>query len=77
VKLGEVAEVMLSEFELPLSEPAVRSGVLPLGAAVSSVKLSEAEPVLPKVSVWLATIVCGPSASPLGVNDQAPCASVV
>ena len=47
------------------------------GADVSSVKLSEAEPVLPKVSVWLATMVCGPSASPVGVNDQAPLALAV
>ena len=47
------------------------------GAVVSSVKLSEAVPVLPKASVWLATMVCAPSASPLGVNDQAPCASAV
>ena len=43
-----------------------------IGAVVSSVKLSEAVPVLPKLSVWLATMVCGPSASPVGVNDQAP-----
>ena len=34
------------------------------GAVVSSVKLSVAVPVLPKVSVWLATMVCAPSASP-------------
>ena len=47
------------------------------GAVVSRVKLSEAEPVLPKVSVWLATMVCGPSASPVGVNDQTPLASAV
>jgi len=33
--------------------------------------------VLPNVSVWLATMVCGPSASPLGVNDHAPCALAV
>ena len=46
-------------------------------APVSSVKLSEAVPVLPKVSVWLATMVWAPSASPLGVNDQAPVASAV
>ena len=47
------------------------------GAVVSSVKLSEAVPVLPNVSVWLATMVCGPSASPLGVNDHAPWALAV
>ena len=40
-------------------------------------KLSEAVPVLPKLSVWLATMVWAPSASPLGVNDQAPCALAV
>src|SRR5258705_13212032 len=47
------------------------------GAVVSSVKLSVAVPVLPNVSVWLATMVCGPSASPLGVNDHAPWALAV
>ncbi len=47
------------------------------GAVVSSVKLSEAVPVLPKPSVWLATMVCGPSASPAGVNDHVPWASAV
>ena len=47
------------------------------GAVVSSVKLSEAVPVLPNVSVWLATMVWAPSASPLGVNDQPPVASAV
>ena len=44
---------------------------------VSRVKFNDAEPVLPKLSVWLATMVCAPLASPLGVNDQAPCASEV
>ena len=77
VKLGAVAAVMLSVLELPVSEPATRSGVPPLGAVVSRVKVSEAEPVLPKASVWLATMVWAPSASPLGVNDQAPCALAV
>ena len=48
-----------------------------LGAVVSSVKLSEAVPVLPKPSVWLATMVCAPSASPTGVNDQTPWALAV
>ena len=43
-----------------------------LGALVSSVKVSVALPMLPKLSVWLATMVCEPSASPLGVNDQFP-----
>ena len=48
-----------------------------LGAVVSSVKVSEALPVLPKLSVWLATMVCDPSASPLGVNVHTPWALVV
>ena len=34
------------------------------GAVVSSVKLSDAVPVLPKLSVWLATMVWVPSDSP-------------
>src|SRR5882672_12464832 len=68
---------MLSLLDVPLSEAVTRSGVLPVGATVSSVKLSEAVPVLPNVSVWLATMVCGPSASPVGVNDHAPWASAV
>ena len=46
-KIGAVAAVMLSVFELPVSD-ATRLGVPPLGAVVSSVKLSEAAPVLPK-----------------------------
>ena len=41
-------------------------------AVVSSVKLSAAVPMLLNASVWLATMVCAPSASPVGVNDQAP-----
>src|SRR5882762_5921010 len=47
------------------------------GAVVSSVNVSDAVPVLPNVSVWLATMVCTPSASPLGVNDHAPWALAV
>ena len=47
------------------------------GAVVSRVKVSVAVPVLPKVSVWLATMVWVPSASPVGMNDQAPVASAV
>ena len=33
--------------------------------------------MLPKASVWLATMVCAPSVSPLGVNDHAPWALAV
>ena len=47
------------------------------GAVVSSVKLSDAVPVLPKLSVWLATMVWVPSDSPTGVNDQPPSALAV
>src|SRR5215471_805217 len=43
------------------------------GACVSSVKLSEVEPVTPPALVSLATTVCVPS-DRLGVNAQAPLA---
>ena len=72
VKVGAVAAVMLSLLELPVSDAAIGFGVPPLGAVVSNMKLSEAVPVLPRASVWLATIVCAPSARPVGVNDHAP-----
>ena len=72
--VGIVAAVILSMLELPVSD-ASRFGVPPPGAVVSSMKLSEAAPVLPKASVWLATIVCTPSARPLGVKDHTPLAS--
>src|ERR1700761_4731955 len=77
VKVGATTLVMSSVCEAPESEAAVKTGALPVGAVVSSVKLSEAVPMLPNASVWLATTVCVPSASPLGVNDQFPSASVV
>ena len=70
VKVGVVVAVMLSVLKVPLSDPEPRLGVPPIGAAVSSVKLSEAVPVLPKASIWLATMVCAPSARPLGSNDH-------
>jgi hypothetical protein len=76
-KVGAVAAVMLSLLELPVSDAAIGFGVPPLGAVVSSMKLSAAVPVLPNVSVWLAAMVCGPSARPVGVNDHAPWASAV
>ena len=76
-KVGAVAAVMLSLLELPVSDAAIGFGVPPLGAVVSNVKLSAAVPVLPNVSVWLATMVCGPSARPAGVNDHAPWASAM
>ena len=72
VKLGAVTSVTPSVCEVPESEAAASTGAPPLGAVVSRVKFSEAVPVLPKLSVWLATMVWAPSASPLGVNDQAP-----
>jgi hypothetical protein len=67
---------MLSTLDLPVSD-ASRFGVPPLGVVVSSVKLSEAVPVLPEASVWLATIVCTPSARPPGVKDHFPSASAI
>src|SRR6185312_11870735 len=75
-KTGVVAAVMLSVFELPVSA-VPRFGAPPLGVVVSSVKLSEATPVLPKLSVWLATMVCAPSARPTGVKDHVPLASAI
>ena len=47
------------------------------GACVSSVKASEAVPVLPAASVSLATIVWAPSERPVGVKLQAPLALAV
>ena len=67
-------EVMLSVAELPVSET---SAMLTAGAALSSVKLSVAVPVLPARSVWLAVSVCAPSANPAGVKLQAPVLSAV
>ncbi len=43
----------------------VKLGITSL--SVSRLKVSEAIPVLPTVSVSLATIVCEPSANPAGV----------
>src|SRR5436305_1394812 len=55
----------------------VTADAVTTGAAVSRVKLSELEPALPAMSVWVAATVCWPSASPVGVNDQLPLASAV
>ena len=46
--------------------------IVSAGNVVSSVKVSDAVPVFPNPSVWLATMVWTPSASPVGANDQAP-----
>ena len=48
-----------------------------VGVVVSSVKLSDAVPVLPAALVSLTMIVCAPSKSPLGVKLQFPLASAV
>jgi hypothetical protein len=48
-----------------------------VGAVVSSVKVSEAVPVLPAASVSLATTMCEPSDSPMGMNVQMLPASAV
>ena len=47
------------------------------GAVVSSVNVNEAVPVRPAELVSLATTVCDPSASPVGVNDHTPVALAV
>src|SRR5258705_187357 len=61
VNTGVVTLVMLSVLDDPVSVTAVMSGAAGAPAVVSSVKLSDAVPVLPNESVWLATIVCDPS----------------
>src|SRR4030088_115330 len=67
----------VSVVELPLLAAIAVIASASAGAVGASVKLSEAGPLVANVSVWLATMVCGPSASPLGVNDHAPCAVAV
>src|ERR1700682_4101012 len=67
-------DVILSAGDAPVSVTRLSATT---GAVVSSVKVSDAVPVLPNVSVWLATMVCAPSARPLGVNDHAPWAVAV
>src|ERR1700751_2020291 len=74
--VGAVTLVMLSVLDTPLSGAAARSGVLGGAAVVSSVKVREVVPVLPAVSVSVATMVWLPSAR-VGVNDQWPLASAV
>ncbi len=51
--------------------------MLTTGAALSSVKLSVAVPVLPARSVWLTLNTCAPSARPTGVKFQAPVPSAI
>src|SRR2546429_689260 len=63
VKVGDVTLVMLSVGELPLSDPAVRSGALgAVGGVLSSAKVMLALAVLPAVSVSVTTTVWLPSA---------------
>ena len=38
-----------------------------VGACAATEREVEAEPVLPAMSVWLATMVCVPPANPVGV----------
>src|SRR5436190_294477 len=74
VPVSAAFDVILSVAEAPVS---TASFGVTVPATVSSVKVSEVEPMLPATSVWLATTVCWPSASPVGVNDQLPLASAV
>ena len=62
-------DVILSEGEGPVSDTRL---CVTAGGVVSSVKVSEAEPVLPAELISLATMVCDPSNKPLGVNVQLP-----
>src|SRR5258706_103106 len=55
----------------PVSVPIVLL-IVSAGAVVSNVKVSDAVPVFPNPSVWLARMVCNPSDRPAGVNDQTP-----
>ena len=66
-------DVILSVADAPVS---LASFEVTVGATVSSVKLTLAVPVPPAL-VSLATMVCCPSARPVGVNDQAPFALAV
>ena len=52
-KVGVASDVMSSVLELPVSELAIRSGVLDIGAVVSTVTLMPGDnaPVLPAASV--------------------------
>jgi hypothetical protein len=60
----------------PAFRPAEAADTVTVGALVSRVKVKGAVPVPPAL-VSLATIVCGPSPSPVGVKVQAPLASAV
>src|SRR4051794_16968519 len=80
-----VVILSLPEAAVSLANPAVSTGAEPVGAGgsagalgvVSSVKVSDALPVLPAASDWLATTVCAPAARPLGVKLHRPLASAV
>src|SRR5262249_16004472 len=69
--LSAAFDVILSLADAPVSFARVSVTV---GAVVSSVKVSEALPVLPAASVSLATMVWAPWARPTGGNGHAPLA---
>jgi hypothetical protein len=80
VKVGVETLVMLSVFEVPLSEMADRSGVLGALGAVESITIAipaEALLVLPAVSVALLVSVWEPSDRALVVTLQLPSPSAV
>ena len=78
--VGVVSLVMLSALLAPESEPLASTGVPEAPGAVLSivtVRLLDAAPTLPAVSVTLAVRVWVPSASALVVTDQLPELSAV
>ena len=78
VKVGVLTLVVLSVFDVPLSDVTARSGTLGVtGAAVSIVTVStpEAALTLPARSVALATIAWTPFANGLAAMDHTPAAS--
>ena len=64
VPLSAGFEVILSLDDEPVS---LERAAVTVGATVSSVNVSDAMPVLPALSVSLATMVWAPCASPTGV----------
>jgi hypothetical protein len=75
LKVGVETLVMLSEFEVPLSEMAIRSGVLVVLGGEESIMIAmpaEALLILPAVSIALVVSVWEPSERTLVVTLQLP-----
>src|SRR5690242_18649157 len=62
---------------VPETVPLLPAVSVTMGATVSSVKLSVVVAVTPAALLSLTTIVCAPSASPVGVNVQLPLLSAL